>query len=132
MLALIFAVALALANVYHARVERVIDGDTVRVTVRIWHDQDVHTSIRLRGIDTPELRARCARERELALAAKAALVEMLPAGSTITLTNLRPDKYGGRFDADARTADGRDPAAELIAQGHARAYGGEARLGWCL
>lgn len=127
---IILAAAVA-ANIYSARVVHVVDGDTVRVEIAIWQDQAISTSIRLRGIDTPEIRGKCARERELALKAKAALAEILPAGSLITISRIRPDKYGGRYDADVQTSTGRDPAAELIAADLARPYQGAARAGWC-
>jgi endonuclease YncB( thermonuclease family) len=43
-------------NVYEGRVVRVIDGDTIRVAIGIWPDEEV-TAIRVRGVDTPELKA---------------------------------------------------------------------------
>ena len=39
-------------------VQRVIDGDTLVVEVPVWLGLAVTTSVRLKGIDTPELRGR--------------------------------------------------------------------------
>ena len=38
---------------------RVLDGDTFEARVRVWPGFDVTTRVRLRGIDAPEMRARC-------------------------------------------------------------------------
>lgn len=44
------------AGPVRADVVRVIDGDTLAVTAHIWVGQSLATSVRIRGIDTPELR----------------------------------------------------------------------------
>ena len=55
------------AKWYRAEVLHVIDGDSFRVKAGIWLDHLVETNIRLRGIDTPELRgAKCAAEKQQA------------------------------------------------------------------
>ena len=128
-LVLIFAVAL---GSYSAVVTRVVDGDTVNGVVTIWIDQRVTTSIRVRGIDTPELKGACDSERALAQMAKSQVENLLPAGSTITISNIGPDAYQGRIDADVTMADGRKLADVLIGEGLARAYDGKTkRRGWC-
>ena len=53
-----------------ARLVRVVDGDTVVVRARIWLGQEVEIHVRLAGIDAPELRGKCARERALAVRAR--------------------------------------------------------------
>ena len=45
-----------------AQVLRVIDGDTIAVRAQIWIGQSVETRVRIVGVDTPELRGRCALE----------------------------------------------------------------------
>ena len=62
-MALVFLLAfLGGGNVYEGRVIRVIDGDTIRVAIGIWPDEEV-TAIRVRGVDTPELKSKCPEER---------------------------------------------------------------------
>ena len=56
--------------VYPADVLRVIDGDTFEARVRVWPGLDVDTKVRLRGIDAPELHARCGDEKVKAEAAR--------------------------------------------------------------
>lgn len=41
-----------------ADVTRVIDGDTIEVSAKIWPDQRVSTKVRLNGVDTPD-KANC-------------------------------------------------------------------------
>ncbi|MCA1972010.1 MAG: hypothetical protein LDL44_04160 [Caenispirillum sp.] len=48
---------------------RVVDGDTMEVTATPWPDVSVRTSMRLLGLDTPELRGRRPSERTAAQAA---------------------------------------------------------------
>ncbi|MBZ8134937.1 thermonuclease family protein [Afifella sp. IM 167] len=122
--------AAELPGPYRAEVERVVDGDTLAVRARIWLGQDVEVLVRLRGIDAPELRARCAAEREMAEAARAALARLVgEAGVTISM--IEEDKYGGRVVADVARADGENLSALLRASGHARAYAGGPRKPWC-
>src|ERR1700750_1770804 len=46
-----------------ADVLRVIDGDTFEARVHLWPGLYVTTRVRLRGIDAPELKARCGGAR---------------------------------------------------------------------
>jgi endonuclease YncB( thermonuclease family) len=43
-----------------ADVIRILDGDTFEARARVWPGLDITTKVRLRGIDAPEMRARCA------------------------------------------------------------------------
>jgi micrococcal nuclease len=112
-----------------AAVVRVVDGDTIEVRARVWLALEVTARVRLRGIDAPESRSRCADERALAAAATARLAT-LTAGP-VTLTNVADDKYGGRVVADVANADGTDLAAAMVASGLARPYAGGTRTPWC-
>jgi endonuclease YncB( thermonuclease family) len=112
-----------------ATVERVIDGDTVEVRARIWLDQVVTTSVRLAGVDAPEIRRPdCAAERERGAAAMAFVAALAPAD--VTLLELEHDKYGGRVVARLILPDGRDLSELLLAEGHAVPIGAEDP--WCL
>ena len=90
-----------LQTVYPAEVVRIIDGDTFQARVQVWPGLSVDTKVRLRGIDAPELHARCADEYAKAQAARAALETMLAAGG-VTISRVGIDKYGGRVDAARR------------------------------
>lgn len=125
-----------------ARVVRVVDGDTIVVRARIWFGQDVETSVRVRGLDTPELKGRCPAEISAAGAARDYARRLLPAGAKVTLTRIAPDKYAARVDARVAlpaasessrqaTKDERDFAQAMLAAGHGRPYDGGRRGAWC-
>ena len=120
----------ALRSGHPAELLRVIDGDTFEARVRIWPGMDVTTKVRLRGIDAPEMRARCEDERVKAVAAREALTRMLEQGG-IGITGVGQDKYGGRVDADVSTAGTADVAAAMLDGGFARRYFGGRRASWC-
>jgi len=115
---------------YSVDVLRVIDGDTFEARVHLWPGHDLTTRVRLRGVDAPELKARCDGERVKAEAALAALRTML-ADRDVSIWNVGPDKYFGRIIAEAGTRRTPDISNALIAKGVARAYGGGHRDGWC-
>ena len=87
---------------YSATIRRVVDGDTVDVTLDLGFDILYNSRIRLHGIDTPESRTRDLEEKKYGLAAKAFVEDYLPVGSIRTLTTVKDKagKYGrilGKF-----------------------------------
>ena len=63
--------------VYNAVLDRVIDGDTIDVTLDLGFDIKLHKQrVRLAGIDTPESRTRNLAEKALGLKAKDRLIEI--------------------------------------------------------
>ncbi len=119
-----------LQTVYPAEVVRIIDGDTFQARIQVWPGLSVDTKVRLRGIDAPELHARCADEYAKAQAARAALETMLAAGG-VMISRVGIDKYGGRVDASVATRDTADVSAALLNGGWARSYDGGRRSTWC-
>jgi endonuclease YncB( thermonuclease family) len=113
-----------------AEVLRVLDGDTFEARVHLWPGLDVTTRVRLRGIDAPELKARCIEERDLAMAARDALRAILDEGQ-VGIMNVTLDKYGGRVVADASTRAKADVSSALLSAGLVRSYAGGRREGWC-
>ena len=118
------------SNGHPAEVLRVLDGDTFEARVRVWPGMEITTRVRLRGIDAPELHARCDDERAKALAARDALARLLAEGS-VGISRVGQDKYGGRVDADVSAAGTPDVSAALLARGLARRYDGGRRASWC-
>lgn len=98
---------------YPAEVERVLDGDTIEVTVQTWRRQWLTTHVRLAGIDCPEV------PTPEGLAARTFVQSLLPVGAVVTITDRGDDKYG-RTLADIRLADGRDLAGVLREHGHVK------------
>jgi endonuclease YncB( thermonuclease family) len=113
-----------------ARVLRVIDGDSFVAEAHVWPGHKVTVSVRIRGVDAPEIRSRCAAEREAAEGARAALEAMI-AGRPVALTNIGGGKYYGRVLADVTAHDGRAVAAAMIAESLAKPYAGGRRIAFC-
>jgi endonuclease YncB( thermonuclease family) len=113
-----------------AQVLRVIDGDTFEARVGVWPGLEITTKVRLRGIDAPELRARCADEIAKARAARDALAAILGEGA-VAISRVALDKYGGRVVADVSTRRTQDIAVALLRAGAVRSYAGGRREGWC-
>jgi micrococcal nuclease len=109
-----------------AELVSVIDGDTLLVEARPWPQHRVTVLVRIRGIDAPELKAKCEDARRAAHRAKARLSDL--AHDRIRLTHIAGDKYFGRVVADVATADAGDIAALLLAQGLVKAYDGGRRI----
>jgi len=109
---------------------RTIDGDTFEARVALWPDLTITTRVRLRGIDAPELKARCADELRRAQAAAEALDALVKDGDVV-IFNIGPDKYSGRVDADVATRRTPNVSAAMLKGGYARAYDGGHRGSWC-
>lgn len=115
---------------HSVEIVRVIDGDTFEARVHLWPGLDMTTRVRLRGIDAPEMKGACADELRMAQAATEAL-NLLLADGDVSIFNIGPDKYNGRVVADAATPRTPSVSSALLAAGHARAYQGGKRSGWC-
>ena len=100
----------------------VVDGDTLLVEARPWPQHSVTVLVRIRGIDAPELKAKCETARRAAIRAKARLADL--AHGRIRLTNIAGDKYFGRVVATVSTGEIEDIGSSLLAQGLVRAYDG--------
>ncbi|HXV26296.1 MAG TPA: nuclease [Alphaproteobacteria bacterium] len=112
-----------------AEVLRVVDGDTLTVRAQIWIGQELTTNVRLSGVNAPELGGGCARERELAQAARRYLAERVE-GRTVKLRKIGLDKFGGRVVAIVEDGTG-DLGAGLLAARLAVPYDGGRRGSWC-
>ena len=124
------AIADILPGPVEAHVLRVIDGDTFVAEARIWPGQSVRVSVRIRGIDAPEMRSRCAVEKDAAIQARDALEKLVGEGS-VRLFNIGGGKYYGRVLADVANADGREIAPVLLGRDMVRAYDGGRRAPYC-
>ena len=80
---------------YKATVHRIIDGDTVDVTIDLGFEMTTKQRIRLYGINTPETRTRHLEEKKRGKASKARLLELINTGDRqIILQTLKRGKYG--------------------------------------
>jgi len=77
------------------KVIKVYDGDTITIAAKLpCTDGPIYRfSVRLNGIDTPEIRGKSQAEKELAILARDALHDLIY-GKIIELRNVENEKYG--------------------------------------
>lgn len=107
------------------------DGDTLTVDIpdvpAIFGD---NMKVRILGIDTPEIKSKCEKEHMLAVAAKELIYTITRDNPSVTLLNIKRDKYF-RILADVQTTKG-DLATILLDSGLAVKYdGGTKEKNWC-
>ena len=114
---------------YRAKINKVVDGDTVDVDIELGFDIVLTGQrVRIMGIDTPESRTSDPVEKAFGLAAKNRLKELL--GPTAVLkTQIEKDgddakgKFG-RILGDFVAPDGRMVTEVMIEEGHCVPYFG--------
>ena len=117
--------------IYRAKLDRVVDGDTVDALIDVGCDIWFKKRIRFKGVDTWESRTRNLEEKALGLKAKARTKELLEKVSSKS-GYFRIKSYGlgkyGRVLADVfiRDKDGKqwNINETLISEGHAYVYDG--------
>ena len=113
--------------VYNATLERIIDGDTIDVTLDLGFNVKLHNQrCRLAGIDTPESRTKNLEEKALGLKAKERLKELCI--GSFKIQSLGTGKYG-RILAIPYTEDNQDVCQMLVSEGHAVEYWGGTKTG---
>ena len=112
----------------NVQVIRVYDGDTFFVNIPYLHFLiGSNISVRVRGIDTAEIRGGDERTKKIALQQKEALTKLLE-NRKITLYNLNRDKYF-RILADVK-ADDIDVKEYMIKNNFAKKYDGKTKETW--
>lgn len=113
-----------------SEVTSIYDADTFRVNIKGYPAiVGERIPVRLLGIDAPEMRGKCTKEKLLARKAKQFTVEVLRKAKIIELKNIKRGKY---FRILAYVfVDNKDLGKLLINEGHARIYDGGKRMGWC-
>jgi|TARA_B100001778_G_scaffold14143_1_gene10927 micrococcal nuclease len=109
---------------YNAKVERVVDGDTVDAMVDLGFSTHKKVRIRMMGINAPESRTRNLEEKAKGLAAKIRLEELLDEGNFIL------ESHGvGKFGRCLGTlhVDDVNINKVLVSEGHANEYYGGKR-----
>ena len=119
-------------NGYQAKILSIYDGDTFTAEIYSWLQISVQARVRIRRIDTAEIRGKCDAEKQQAQKAKARLQELLPLNSIVTLNHVELGTYAGRIIADVSTDAVQDIGTQMIADKLARPYNvREGRQSWC-
>ena len=109
---------------YNATIRRVVDGDTVDVTLDLGFDILYNNRIRLHGINAPESRTTDQEEKVRGLAAKDRVKELCPVGSTVTIKTIKDGRGKfGRILGEIYVGDV-NVNKQLIKEGHAVEYFG--------
>ena len=107
------------------------DGDTIRFNLPGYPPiagKDIR--VRVNGIDTPEIKGKCKKEKYEAQQARDMVTDILKGAEKITLKNMKRGKYF-RIAADV-IVDGENLADVLIEAGMAIKYdGGKKTYKWC-
>ncbi|PKR56329.1 thermonuclease family protein [Thalassospira lohafexi] len=104
------------------------DGDTFAVTVPGLPDELARVSVRVRGVDAPEIRGKCDQEIAAAKRAQEFTAGWISRGYEICSPEW--GKYGGRVVADVMQ-NNRNLSQDLIDAELGREYDGGKREGWC-
>ena len=114
---------------YRARVNRVIDGDSVVLDIDLGFDTWMNNQhIRIYGIDTPESRTRDLDEKARGLMATDHVRLLLEIGDMVTI-NTHKDSGGkfGRILARITNVDGIDVSTALLEKNLAVPYYGQSK-----
>lgn len=114
---------------YKATPVNAIDGDTVCMDVVVWPGLTQRVLVRLRGVNTPEMRGMLC-EREAAIAARLFTAGFVAKGD-IVISRVQHDKFAGRVNADVYV-DGASLAEALLENGFAVKYSGGKREVLCV
>jgi len=121
--------------IYRAKLDRVVDGDTIDAMIDVGFDIWIHKRIRYMGIDTWESRTRDLEEKKKGLAAKARNKELLEKVSSkpgyFRLKSHGVGKYGrilGEIFIQDEDENNISINELLITEGHAYKYFGGKKL----
>ncbi len=131
--ALVFAQKTPQGVTYDAKIVRVNDGDTVVIAAPFLPAPlKPELAVRVFGVDTPEkgFRAQCPSEDQRGQAATAFTKNAVATTQKHQVILYGWDKFGGRVLGDL-ILNGVSLRAELIRNGFAREYFGDAKQSWC-
>ena len=111
----------------------IYDGDTIKATIDRGFGDSKKLSIRIKGIDTPEIRHTNPLHKEAGFAVRAVgdlwLHEVQKGGRILMFRSTDRDKYSGRGVGNFY-ADDCDFGAFMIRHGFAKFYGGGTKNKW--
>lgn len=117
-------------DVKFGKVIKVYDGDSITIVAKPYDNYPVYRfSVRLNGIDTPELRTKYENEKKLAIIARDALSEKI-LGKMVRLENVDSEKYG-RLLADVHLdslLNSENICKWMITNNFAVEYGGKTKV----
>lgn len=104
---------------YRAVVDRIVDGDTLYMLISPGFNVYTYESIRIMGINAPELYRGTEEERARGKAAKEYLESIAPVGTQCVIHTDKDRTSFGRYSASILLADGTDVASAMVDAGMA-------------
>jgi len=119
---------------YQAQLLRVIDGDTVVLSIDLGFDISTRQTVRIAGINAPEIHSKNPTEKMMGIRARDKLSALLGHGTTeLTVTTVKGNDKYGRYLASifVSTAEGTSfsVADELLGQKLVWSYDGKTKVG---
>jgi len=118
---------------YDAQIIRVSDGDTIVIAAPFLPAPlKPELAVRIFGVDTPEkgFRGQCESEKQRGEAASVFTKKLVTASTQRQVVLYGWDKFGGRVLGDI-ILNGQSLRTQLIQNGFAREYYGDAKQSWC-
>ena len=118
---------------YDAQIIRVSDGDTIVIAAPFLPAPlKPELAVRIFGVDTPEkgFRGQCESEKQRGEAASVFTKKLVAASTQRQVILYGWDKFGGRVLGDI-ILNGQSLRTQLIQNGFAREYYGDAKQSWC-
>jgi endonuclease YncB( thermonuclease family) len=118
---------------YDAQIIRVSDGDTIVIAAPFLPAPlKPELAVRIFGVDTPEkgFRGQCESEKQRGEAASLFTKQLVAASTQRQVVLYSWDKFGGRVLGDI-ILNGQSLRTQLIQNGFAREYYGDAKQSWC-
>jgi micrococcal nuclease len=106
------------------------DADTIYVLMPEIAPELEKMSVRVNGVDAPEIRGECDFEKDLAKKARDYVLDALEKAENISFCNPLWGKYAGRVVADVMVGD-KLLSEMIISNGLGRSYDGGKRKNWC-
>lgn len=112
---------------YKAKLIRIVDSDTIDAEIDLGFDMTIRQRIRLYGVLTPNSRSNDLQEKELGLATKSKLIELLPREFYVETVLNRRGKYGrvlGTVYYKDQNGEYVNVNQMMIDSGHAKSHSG--------
>lgn len=114
---------------YTLKIDKVVDGDTIKTTFAGIPFGFDHINIRLANIDSAEIHGKCPLEKQKAIDAKNHLSALI-LNKLVTIQNCKADKYF-RWNCDVFYHN-ENVSEHMIKNGYAISYHGEKKTkDWC-
>mgnify|MGYP003326517070 CR=1 FL=1 len=109
---------------YTADIIRVVDGDTIDISIDLGFEVARKERVRIAGINAPEIHTKDAAEKAAGMTARQFVVDWVAKHPQVTVTTVKDAEKYGRYLAHVVGTDGQDLGQLLLAANLAKPYDG--------